>query len=269
MTVHDALAEGRLTDAVAVQEAAVAAAPGDPAARRLLVDLLAFAGRLDDAASHLAEVRSDAPEWPEAERELHRLLRAERRRSEECRQPQIRPEPAPKHASRRWLAMKALRKARPEDAVRCVDAADAVAPELRGFLDGQEFVGLRDADDRFASVLEAFVGGEYVWFAWEALRKVALAPAAVLLDQLYRPATITLADGTAIEAHLPLVYPRSHAADDAFALGTETDHICPDHGPTRCVGGKLLLVGDEDEVPLAECRMIEVRTGFAAGRLGL
>lgn len=259
MTVLEALAEGRLTDAIAFQEAAVAAAPADPAARRLLVDLLAFAGRLDDACSHLDSIHSDEPDWPEVERNLRRLFRAERRRSEEDRPPQIRPEPAPKHASRRWLAMKAIRKARPDDAIRCIDAADKVSPEIRGFLDGQEFAGLRDADDRFGSVLEAFLGGEYLWFAWESLRKVAITSATVMLDQLYRPAVVTLKDGAAIAVHLPMVYPRSHRGDDAFALGTETDHICPDGGPTRCVGGKMLLIGDEDEVPLAECRMIEVR----------
>src|SRR5215218_3816989 len=157
MTVHDMLAEGRLADAVALQEEAVAADPHDPAARRLLVDLLAFAGRLDDALSHLAEIRSDEPEWAEAERNLHRLFRSERLRSVEGREPQIRPEPPPKHAAQRWLAVKTARQARPDDAVRCVDAADAASPVIRGFLDGQEFEGLRDADDRFGSVLEVFV----------------------------------------------------------------------------------------------------------------
>ena len=42
-------------------------------------------------------------------------------------------------------------------------------------------------------------------------------------------------------------------------FGTETDLVCPDRGPTRCIGGKLLLVGDGAEIPLAACRMIEVR----------
>ncbi len=259
MTPHDALADGRLADAVALQEATVVANPHDPAARRLLVDLFAFAGRLDDAFTHLAEIHSDDPAWAEAERNLHRLFRSERLRSVEGAKPQIRPEPPPRHASRRWLAMKAIRQARADDAVKCIDAADAVSSEVWGFLDGQEFEGLRDADDRFASVLEVFLGGEYFWFAWESLRKVTLTPATVLLDQLYRPATLTLKDGSAIAAHLPLVYPGSHRAEDVFALGTETDHVCPDGGPTRCVGGKLLLVGDGAEVPLAECRMIELR----------
>ena len=49
--------------------------------------------------------------------------------------------------------------------MKCIDAADEVSPESWwGFLDGQEFEGLRDADDRFGSILEVFLGGEYFWF---------------------------------------------------------------------------------------------------------
>jgi type VI secretion system protein ImpE len=259
MTVHDMLAEGRLADAVAHQEAAVEAAPADPAARRLLIDLLAFAGRLDDALGHLDRIDSDEPDWPEVARSLHRLFRSERLRTFEGREPTITPDPSPKHATRRWQAVKFLRRARPDDAVRAVDAADTVSPVIRGFVNGREFDGLRDADDRFASVLEAFRGGEYLWVPWEALRKVVLAPAAALLDQLYRPAALTFRDGTTADVHLPLVYPASYRAEGEFALGSETDHVCPDNGPTRCIGGKLLLIDEDDEVTLAECRMIEVR----------
>ncbi|MDY3557278.1 type VI secretion system accessory protein TagJ [Gemmata sp. JC717] len=258
-TAHDMLADGRLADAVALQEAAVARRPDDPAALRLFADLLAFAGRLDEATEHIARVHTDAPEWPETERGLHRLFRSERLRTLGGREPTIVPEPPPDHAARRWKAVKRLRRAEPERAVRAVDAADRVSPVVRGFIDGREFDGLRDADDRFASVLEAFRGGEYLWVAWEALRKVRLAPAEALLDQLYRPAALTLRDGSTFDVHLPLVYPASYRADGAFALGLETDHVCPDNGPTRCVGAKLLLVGDEDEIPLSECRLIEVK----------
>jgi type VI secretion system protein ImpE len=241
-----------------LQEAAVAADTHDPAARRLLVDLLTFAGRLDDAIDCLSQIRTDEPEWPAIAQELQRLLQAECLRSVKTRMPRIFPQPPPKHATNRWRALEFINTGNPAAAVRAIDAADAVAPHLRGFLDGQEFEDLRDADDCFASILEALHDGEYVWFAWEGLRKVTLAPAAVLLDQLYRPATITLKDGTALAVRLPLVYPGSFVTADAFSLGTETDYICPDDGPTRCVGGKMLLVGDA-EVPLSECRMIEIR----------
>jgi type VI secretion system protein ImpE len=259
MTVHDLLAEGRLADAVALQEAAVGAAPNDPAARRLLIDLLAFAGRFDDALDHLARLDSDDPDWPETARGLHRLFRSERLRTVEGREPTITPDPPPKHATRRWRAVQSLRRARPDQAVRAVDAADAVGPVIRGFIDGRAFDGLRDADDRFGSVLEAFRGGEYLWVPWEAIRKAVLAPAAVLLDQLYRPAVLTFRDGTTADVHLPLVYPASYRAEGTFALGAETDHVCPDNGPTRCIGGKLLLVGEDEEVMLSECRFIEMR----------
>jgi type VI secretion system protein ImpE len=269
MTVHELLAESRLTEALALQEAAVASAPTDPAARRLLIDLCAFAGRLDDALEHLTLIDTDDPDWPEAARGLHRLFRAERLRTIECREPTIFPDPPPKHAVRRLQAVKLLRRARPDDAVRAVDSADALAPALSGFIDGREFDGLRDADDRFGSVLEVFRGGEYVWVPWEALRKVVLAPAAVLLDQLYRPAVLTLRDGTAVDVHLPLVYPASYRAEGEFALGAETDHVCPDNGPTRCVGAKLLLVGEDDELALSECRFIEVKPAGGPVRVDL
>jgi type VI secretion system protein ImpE len=259
MTPHEALADGRLSEAIALQTAAVDAAAKDSAARRFLIDLLAFAGRFAEAREQLAAIDFPEPEWAEVERDLLRLLRSEQRRSTGGRKPQILPEPPAKHASRRWMAVQAIRQGRPEDAVRCIDAADATTPELHGFINGQEFDGLRDADDRYASILEAFRGGEYVWYAWEALRKVELAPALVVLDQLYRPATITLKDGARAAVHLPLVYPGSCRADDVFALGLETDHVCPDAGPTRCVGAKVLLVNDADEAPLKECRMIEIR----------
>lgn len=256
MTPHEALAEGRLADAIAIQRAAVIADSSDPGARRLLVDLLAFAGRHDEALDQLASIISADPAWPRVQHRLERLLRADSIRLK--RRARAYPQPSPRHMIGRRRATRALRAGRPGHAVRYVDAADAAAPHIRGFLDGQEFDGLRDADDRFASILEAFHRGRYLWFAWESLRKIELRPAAVLLDQLYRPATLTLKDGPLVPVCLPLVYPESHHADDAFALGMETDYLCPDGGPTRCIGAKLLLVGDGAEVPLAACRMIEV-----------
>ena len=260
MTPHEAFAEGRLAEAVALQEAAVADRPDDPAARLFLVELLAFAGELRGAADHLRQIDSDDPNWPASARSFRRLLRAEWRRSFADRRPVVLPGPAPRHARRRWPAIKALRDGRPEDAVRYTDAADAVTPEVSGFVDGRPFDGLRDADDRFASVLEVFFAGRYAWVPFEHLRRVTLRPALGPLDAAYRPARVRLATGDEFDGHVPLVYPGSHEADGVFAVGLETDRVCPDDGPIRCVGGKLLLVGDEgDEVPLAECRMIEVR----------
>src|SRR5439155_24988580 len=132
-------------------------------------------------------------------------------------------------ASRRWRAIRLLRLKPPavERAVALIDRADAATPEVRGFIDGQEFIGLRDADDRFASVLEAIAGREYVWFPWEAVRRVELSPAGGdTLDRLFRPATVKLRTGEDYPVRLPRVYPGSPAAAGGFAAGLGTRRVC-------------------------------------------
>lgn len=259
MRVDELLAEGRLAEALEQQHAAVAADPTQPQLRRQLIELLFFAGRWRDIRHQLAQLPPDAfPEGADEERRWHRLVRSERLRSVWGREPTILPEPPPRHALRRRQAWKRLRQARPEEALHAIDAADAHSPGLHGVIDGCPFDQLRDADDRFASILEVFRGGEYLWVPWEALRKVILAPPNRRLDQLYRPATLTLCDGSCLEVDLPLVYPASYRGEGVFALGLETDYLCPDGGPTRCLGGKRLLVGDADEVRLADCRFLEI-----------
>ncbi|MCS6866404.1 MAG: type VI secretion system accessory protein TagJ [Gemmataceae bacterium] len=259
MTVDDLLAEGRLAEALAQLQHAIAADPANPQLRRQLIDLLFFMGRFRDISHHLAQLPlDDTPAAADSERRLHRLLRSERQRSVLGRPPRIFPEPPPPHASRRQQAWQWLRRAQPEQALHAIDAADARSPMVHGFIDGRPFDQLRDADDRFASVLEVFWGGEYLWVPWEALHKVVLAPPAGWLDQLYRPAVLTLRDGSRRDVDLPLVYPASYRGEGVFALGLETDYICPDRGPTRCLGGKLLIVGDDEEQRLADCHFIEV-----------
>jgi|GEM_PF-1231376 len=258
MTSHDAFTDGRLADAIALQETVLRERPPDAAARFTLVELLAFAGRFIEARSHFGLMEVDDPAWPESMRTLRRLFRAERQRSHRIRRPVFLVEPIPRHAKARWLAIKALREGRIADAVRWVDVADALSPSLLGFIDGQEVELLRDADDRFGSVLEAFRDGVYTWLPWEAMRRIRLDPPKYLLDRLFRPAEILMRDGQVFGVHLPLVYPGSHAADGAFAVGLDTDCVCPDEGPIRCIGGKLLEAAN-GEVPLSECRMIEIR----------
>jgi type VI secretion system protein ImpE len=259
MTPHEILATGGVEPTILALQKRIADLPSDNEPRRLLVELLVCMAQYDEVIEQLQQIQSESPNWPEIERELYRIIRAARRRSSGAIRPTIRPESVPIHAQRRWSIIKALRHARPEQAVRAADAAEAVSPVLSGFVNGMEFDGLRDADDRFASILEVYLGGEYCWFVWEGMRKLTLFEPLRLLDHVVRPGTITLKDGREYLVHLPMVYPCSHQAGDEFALGLETDYICPDHGPTRCVGGKLLLVGDDGEFPLRECRMIEFR----------
>jgi type VI secretion system protein ImpE len=256
MTARDALNEGQLFDAITLQEAALSSRPADPTARLFLVELLTLASRYHEARDHLLAIQTDAEDWPASRRSFRRLIRCASRRERGAR-PTL-PDTPPAHVRRRWKACKAIRRVDTKSASEWVDAADAVAPHLMGHIDGREFDGLRDADDRFSSVLEVFAGGEYSWVPWEQVRRLVIQPGRHVLDRALRPARLLLTNGIESDVLLPLVYPSSTAAGDEFALGLETDHVATDDGPVQCVGAKLLLAGEE-EIPLGECRQIDLR----------
>lgn len=256
MTARELLSDGRLTDAIAEQKLRVSANPDDAAAGLFFCELLILDGQLLEARHQLRMIVSSSPEWKSARRKFADLIRAERRRSDHERRPTFLEKPPSPELIRRWRAMQALRDGNADAATRWIDRADAIASPLNGHLDGREFDGLRDADDRFASVLELFIGPHYAWCPFPRICTLRLAPVQHVLDVAYRDAAVRLHDGTKFNAVVPLLYPRSAAAGDDYALGRETDW--PDvGGPVIGVGAKVLLVGD-DELLLSECNQIEL-----------
>src|SRR5438477_13107271 len=107
MTPRDALADGRLGDAIELQEVVIRDRPDDPAARLLLFELLALAGRLNDARDQLRAIDSPDPDWPAARRGFVRLLKAEAARRRGVRA--AFGDTLPLHARARWRAVKAIR----------------------------------------------------------------------------------------------------------------------------------------------------------------
>lgn len=258
-----ALSDGRLSDAIREQQAATDADPS-PAARLFLFELLVLADRLTEAGEQLDAITSDDPAWLNTRRRFVHLLRAVRRRNHLRRRPRFFV-PPPVHACRRWNAARAVEAGDAVRGVRWIDQADDGTPEVSGFVDGREFVGLRDGDERFASVFEMFAGAAYLWLPFEETRAVKLRDAEGVLDVAYRPAEVRLSDGRVIDAVLPLVYPLSAESGDDFALGENVDWTSEDAGPVCGFGAKVLFVGEE-ELPLSEVRMIEFRSGGGWGR---
>ncbi|OWK46891.1 type VI secretion system accessory protein TagJ [Fimbriiglobus ruber] len=256
MTPQDALADGRLADAVALQDEVVRQRPDDPAVRLFLFELLTLAGRLADARDHLRAIESADPAWPATRKAFARLLKAEYRRSHRHRRPTFL-SPPPAHAARRWRAARAVATGDP-DAARWVDSADASSPHLFGHIDGREFDGLRDTDDRFGSVLEVFAGADYAWIPFADLRRITLSPAVAVLDVAFRVARLTWVEGTAREFVLPLLYPGSHAAGDGFATGQEADWPEAPGGVVCGIGPRVFMVGEE-EVLFGDCRQFDLR----------
>ena len=219
MTARELLADGRLSDALAAQVAAVSADP-TPSARLFLFELLVLADRLAEARTELLAVTSDDPAWPAARRRFGRLLRAIGRRNRLRKRPAFLLPPPP-HASRRWNAARAVEAGDAPRGVRWIDRADATAPEVVGFVDGRPFAGLRDSDERFASVWEVLVGGGYYWLPFEQTRAVTVRRAEGVIETVYRPAEVRLTDGRTLDVVLPLVYPLSGESGDEFGPGRE------------------------------------------------
>lgn len=251
----EALADGRLSDAVAEQRAAVQHAPS-PSARFFLFELLVLADHLAAAREQLDAIDADEPAWPTRIR-YRQLLRAIRRRNHLRRRPEFL-SPPPAHARRRWNAARAVEAGDAPRGVRWVDRADAATPEVRGFVDGREFMGLRDGDERFASVFELFAGGRYLWVPFEQVRAVVFQPTAGVMDMAYRPAEVRLTDGRTLDVTLPLVYPLSAESGDEFALGENVDWTSEAAGPVCGFGAKVYFIGEE-ELPLSQIRMLELR----------
>lgn len=260
MTPRDALSEGRLTDAIALQEAIVRDELAEPAAQLFLFELYTLAGRLTDARDQLKAVQSHDPNWPASRSGFLRLLRAEHRRRR-GRKPVFLADP-PTHARRRWNAVRALRDGDGDAAATWIDRADSVSPcpYLSGHIDGREFEGIRDTDDRFASVLEVFVAGEYVWVPLEQLRRLTLDPPVGVLDAAVRPGQVALTTGSELRVLVPLVYPNSADAGDEFALGREADWPEAAGGLACGVGARILMIGEE-ELPLGDCRQLDLMQG--------
>ncbi|HEY2787153.1 MAG TPA: type VI secretion system accessory protein TagJ [Fimbriiglobus sp.] len=258
MSPRDAFEAGELEEALRLQTEAVDDRPDDPAARLFLFELLALSGRFIDARDQLLAVETDDPAWPRVRRGFRRLLRAAYRR-QRGRRPELFAG-IPRHAARRWAAIRAIGRNDPGRAVRRIDKANAVSPIISGHLDGREFLGLRDADDRFASVLEVLFNGRYTWVPFEHLRRATLRPALGPLDAAFRPARIKLATGDEFDGHLPLVYPESEIHGGVFACGQEIDYLESDDGPALCIGARVLMTGDE-ELLLADAKQLDVRAG--------
>jgi type VI secretion system protein ImpE len=254
MTPLQALTEGQLTEALRLQREAVAQLPTD-AARLFLLELQLAAGQHRVAWHTLKCIASTHPDWPASRRWYRQLVRASYRRERRLTSPHFLLKP-PLHAQARRRSIRAMEAADPQLAHRWADRADDESPHIVGHVDGREFEGLRDTDDRFASVLELFVNGRYCWLTWEQIRSLRFTAAEGWFEKLLlRPATIRLTDNSELVAVIPMIYPRT--TDEECALGMGTNFL-ETPGPVCATGSKLLFAGEE-ELEFVTIQQLELR----------
>jgi len=256
MTAREAIANFELAAAIELQSTAVKRSEASDADRLFLFELLVLGGEYE-AGLDLIERLARRSGYVEGLRRWIDLVVAIEARASLS----IRPKffaPPPKHAKYRWNLLRAERDGRADDARRWLDRADALTPEVRGFVDGREFSAVRETDDRFASVFEVLAGRRPAWIPFEHAKKLVLKEAEGVLDLAFRPAEVVLFDGRTVAVTVPLVGPGSHWKGDDFALGEAADWSDSISGCCLATGAKVYVTGDDD-FALNDCRMIEFR----------
>lgn len=257
MTATEAFKAGRLAEAIDAQLQEVRSHPADDGRRVFLFELLLFSGDLDRAERQLDAVRAETPELVLAVTNYRDVIAAERLRRTlpAGGSPEFLGDPSA-HARLRLEAIRTV-AADPTRAAELLAHADEATPLIGGTLNGTPFVGLRDADDFYASVIEVFSHGKYLWVPFEQIATLAMNPPRFPRDTFVIPARISLHDGTGGEVFLPALYPGSHDnSDDTVRLGRVTVWDGPD-GAIAGKGQRVYLTGDEDRA-LLEWRQLEL-----------
>src|SRR5262249_54663571 len=154
-------------------------------------------GDLDRASRQIEMLTFETPELLAASALYRHALDSEKARRElfaKGQPPQFF-QPPPEHVTKRLEAISELRSGRPGDAAKLLQQANEAAAVLKGQFNEKEFEGVRDADDLFGPVLEAFSQGRYFWVPLEQVNSVAMNAPKFPRDLLWIPARLMLKEG--------------------------------------------------------------------------
>ena len=131
------------------------------------------------------------------------------------------------------------------------------APASAGTLDGKAFAWIADSDSRLGPMLELIMEGKYYWVPFCRIRRIALEAPSDLRDLVWAPAQFVWANGGEAAGHIPVRYSGTESSPDgALRLARKTDwQQLPEE--TFIGLGQRLLVTDEGEHPLLQCRLID------------
>jgi len=231
MSPDELVRANRLSDAIQALVTELRDRPTDARRRTFLFELLCFAGQYDRAEKHLtvlAQANQDS--------ELGGLL------------------------YRSALAAERKRQALFESS-RAAEGKSAANPAGPGSINGRPFRTIEDLDPRIGPRLEMFVAGEYVWLPFEHIGSIRMQAPKFLRDTLWITALVQTGPsfkGQEFgEVLIPALSPLSwqHESDEV-KLGRATDwkqqgdELIP-------FGQKLLILDDEETVPMLEIREIE------------
>jgi type VI secretion system protein ImpE len=267
MRADELLKSGDLDGTLAALQAEVRAKPADAKLRIFLFQLLCVTGDWKRAITQLkvsAELEGAAVPMAQTYREgiVCEAFRTKVFAGE--KEPLIFGEP------QEWVALlaeavKVLAQGRPADAASLRERAFEAAPATPGWLNGEPFAWIADADMRLGPVLEAVVNGRYFWMPFNTVSKILVEPPKDLRDCVWMPANIVLKNGGDIVALIPTRYAGTDAdGTPAQKLARATDWI--DAGAETFVGrGQRLLATDAGETAIMDLRLLEIDQDNGAG----
>lgn len=251
MTASQLYQSGQLPEAVAAATQAVRERPTDLPSRWLLCELLCFSGDVARADLQLDALGQQDPKVAVGVSLFRHLIRAEQARQQfykEGRVPEFLDQPSDELKLRLEASIR-LREGAPADAAKLLEKAEELRKPTAGTCDGRPFKDFRDLDDFSASLFEVLTSnGKYYWVPFERVEQIKLSAPERLRDLLWRSAHLIVRGGPDGQVYLPVLYPATAAQDDnRLKLGRATDWQGGDGAPTRGVGQRTFLVGEEDK----------------------
>jgi type VI secretion system protein ImpE len=262
MTAKECLAAGQPDQALIELQNEVRAHPEDPKLRIFLFQLHCVLGNWPKALTQLQVIAGIDPDTMLLAQIFQPVIQCEALRQgvfEGKLGPLIFGEPlewvgllvkAAEHLARGQIAAAAeLRR-----------TAFEAAPATAGTLDGKPFAWIADADSRLGPMLELILEGKYYWVPFCRIRRIALEAPSDLRDLVWTPAQFVWANGGEASGHIPTRYARTEASSSgALRLARTTEWQEPE--PETLIGlGQRILVTDEGERGLLECRLIDLVT---------
>lgn len=136
------------------------------------------------------------------------------------------------------------------------DQAFEASPAISGYVNGQRFEWIADADTRLGPVLEVVVERKYFWVPFTRIKAIRVEEPKALRNVVWAEAQFTWTNGGQAPGLIPTRYAGSEASDDdLIRLGRKTDWA--EHEGGHCIGlGQRTLATDAGEYPLLEIRSI-------------
>ncbi|MHA7679293.1 type VI secretion system accessory protein TagJ [Cupriavidus sp. PET2-C1] len=253
---------GSATGALAAAEGRVRLQPGSFDFRWQLFQWLCVVGDWTRALRQLQVATQLAPDFAQTAHVYRDLIRAEVFRCEVFagRRAPGSLLPAPAWMSGLHVALAQTQAGEIAAADSSRNRALSEVPASPGMHDGVRFAWITDTDTRLGPTCEIVAAGRYAWLPFSQMHKLELAEPAGLLDLLWRPATVTLADGVVSRGFMPVRYPDSAQGSDAIRLARETNWA--EVGETGVIGfGQKTWMTDAGDVAMLDVATLTLVTG--------